>query len=307
MNGSPGTNDKKILAAAILVALGVVDAVTNIVSAAVVADGTYNLVINTTPTSAPTTSGATVYQFGKDGAWNSLFTFGSGVPGGSCCNSPVGMTDNSTSITTIGGPRGSSIGGDGWAGILGINVTGNSYTVVGVPGMGGTIDNVGTMTLNPVGRLGASSAFPGMYDKSWNVDNCTLTSTGCVSNGNTLWGTFSTVSAGNTTAVIYGAPVTAAGDLNGDGITDYRAILVSGGEVGSAWGCCYGASYFEAWNINLLSTTAPHSGFNVDTIYNTAVGDFAQYTAVPIPGAIWLFGSGIAGLMGLCRRKIAAT
>lgn len=303
MKTTHGDSDKKILVAAIFAAFGVVDATTNTASAALVADGAYNLVINTTPTFT-TSYGATAYKVGKDGAWNSSFTLGGYAPDATS----QGMSDNNVSVASNGGPRGSSIGGDGWAGILGITVTGNSFTVNGVSGMGGTIDNAGNMILNVTGRLGAVSLFPALYDERWNVDDCTLTSTGCINNGNTLWSAFSTTSATAAHPVtgpvtIHGAPVTAQGDVNADGVTDYKAILVAGGQIGSDWGGFVGAGAFETWNIQLQSTTAPHSGFNVDTIRYTAGGDFAQYAAVPIPGAVWLFGSGLLALVGPTWRR----
>ena len=52
-------------------------------------------------------------------------------------------------------------------------------------------------------------------------------------------------------------------------------------------------------------------------IYNGAWNDWdptlheiqgiAEYNAVPIPGAVWLFGSGLAGLVGLIRKKNTLT
>ena len=33
---------------------------------------------------------------------------------------------------------------------------------------------------------------------------------------------------------------------------------------------------------------------------------WAQFTAVPVPAAVWLFGSGLIGLVGIARRKKAA-
>ncbi len=295
--------NKHVLAAAIIAAIGTMAAVNS--ASAAVADGIYDLVINKTPTFA-TTSG-TQYKFGKDGAWNSSFTCGGPAPNAAS----QAMTDNSSSVASNGGSKGSSIGGDGWAGILGIIVSGNSFTVNGVPGMGGSIDQTtGAMSLNVTNRLGAASSFPALYDERWNVDNCTLASTGCINNGNTVYQSFSTVSATDIGAggsvTIHGAAATANGDVNGDGITDYKAILVSGGQFGSDWGGFFGAGIFEVWNIQLRSTTTPHSGFNVDMIMGTAAGDLAQYVnvaPVPVPAAAWLFSSGLLGLAAVARRK----
>lgn len=295
-------SNKHALATAVIAAIGAVSAMSS-ASAAVVADGTYNLVINATPTGA-TTSG-TYYKFGKDGAWNSSFTTGGYLPG----SGSQAMTDNGLSVASNGGPRGSSIGGDGWAGILGITVSGSSFTVNNVQSMGGTIDQTtGAMTLNPTGRLGAFSLFSTLYDKRWNVDDCSLTTSGCTNNGNTLWSMFSTTSAtashpvtGSTT--IHGAPVTAQGDVNSDGIIDYTAILVSGGQIGSDWAGLYGTGVFEVWNIQLRSTTILHSGFNVDVVTGTCCGDFAQYASVPVPAAMWLFSSGLLGLAAARRKR----
>ena len=41
---------------------------------------------------------------------------------------------------------------------------------------------------------------------------------------------------------------------------------------------------------------------------NTGVGfsGFVEQTAVPVPAAVWLFGSGLLGLIGVARRKTAA-
>lgn len=73
----------------------------------------------------------------------------------------------------------------------------------------------------------------------------------------------------------------------------------------------------SAWNSFLLSLdlTDPllegqilQFGFNVDTVGTGATGvyydnvEFAV-SAVPVPAAVWLFGSGILGLVGVARRR----
>jgi hypothetical protein len=35
-------------------------------------------------------------------------------------------------------------------------------------------------------------------------------------------------------------------------------------------------------------------------------GSFADFTVVPVPAAVWLFGSGLLGLIGISRRKKSA-
>jgi hypothetical protein len=123
-----------------------------------------------------------------------------------------------------------------------------------------------------------------------------------------MWSTFSTTSAISTGSAgpitIHGVAVAPNGDANADGETDYKAILVSAGQFGSSWGGLFGGGYFEMWNIQLLSTATPHSGFNVDAVLFTPFGDIAQYASpVPIPAAAWLFGSGLLGLIAAARRR----
>jgi len=88
------------------------------------------------------------------------------------------------------------------------------------------------------------------------------------------------------------------------GTASLKAILVSGGQIGSDMDALFGVSIFEIWNIHLLSTNTLHSGFNVDVIPATCCGDFAQYTStIPVPPAVWLFGSGLLGLVAAARRR----
>ncbi len=214
-------------------------------------------------------------------------------------------------VTLFGAPVG-AIEGDGVSGILNITVSGSGFSVnsfnkdvtrftpggdflqyvdtqlptppanpVGTTLMSGTINGT-SMTFNPQGRLGSFNS-PLLLDRLWAVDDCTLIGTSCdpVPNGNTAWDVMTTGSASNTKGTINGTPLASAGDLNGDGLDDFTATLVSGGTMGSSWGGFFGAQYFEVWNVSLLSVEAP----------------------VPVPAAIWLFGSGLLGLAGISRRK----
>lgn len=292
---------KSVLTAAVLSAVGgTATMMPTVASALVLADGTYNVYVNATPTGYASGIGS-FYKVGKDGAWNSTFTFGGGVP---TSTTSQGMTDNGA---TSGTGQGSGIGGDGYAGNWVISVSGGTVsfvsfsqdTIFGTAGGDfaqygtvtgtGTIDqNTGAMSISPTGRLGAINS-PVMSGAPWNIDNCAASASGCSDNGNTAWkalttGTANSFTATGTPTAINGAAVTATADVDSDGLADFSAILVSGGRVGSAWGSFFGAGYFETYNVRLEFISGPT-------------------TVVPIPAAAWLFGSGLLGLAAVARRK----
>ena len=291
---------KTVLSTAMLAVLGTAGsmAVVSNASAAVVADGNYNMVVLTTPTSV--FKGSTFNLVGSDGAWNSSFTFGT-LPG----SGSQGMTDNGTLVTgSDSGVRGSSMAGDSLAGVLGISVSGGSFSVssfsvdaifataggtfvqYGTITGGGSIDQTtGAMSFTPTGRLGAISAPNVFFNNAWNIDDavapCSST-TGCASNGNTTWSSFTTGSSSNASGTINGAAIVNIGDVNGDSVDDYSAILVSASAVGTQWGGFASVPYVETWSVQLLSQPT---------------------TVIPIPAAAWLFGSGLLGLAAVARRK----
>ena len=299
---------KTVLSTAMLAVLGTAGsmAVVSNASAAVVADGNYNMVILTTPTSV--FMGSTFNLVGSDGAWNSTFTFGT-LPG----TGSQGMTDNGTMVTGSDlVSRGSSMAGDSLAGVLGISVSGGSFsvssfsvdaifataggtfvqyvcspTLCGTTAlMSGSIDQTsGAMSFTPTLRLGAISAPSVFFDNAWNIDDAVppcSSVTGCASNGNTTWSSFTTGSSSNASGTINGAAIVAIGDVNGDSVTDYAAILVSASAVGTQWGGFASVPYVETWSVQLLSQPT---------------------TVIPIPAAAWLFGSGLLGLAAVARRK----
>jgi len=265
----------KTLPLAVAAALGVTALAPAPAAAGLIPNGQW--VIEIVPTPTRTASyGATAFKIGKDGAWNSSFTFGS-TPG----TGSQGMTDNGTTLTTAGGARGSAVGGDGVAGKIIIDVNNNTFTVdsfnvdaifataggtfvqytdttsagsaqtTGLASMTGTIDGSGNITLDPTGRLGAISggATP-PYDERWNYDDSGSSALSSPAYDIFTTGTTTSGIAGQ----ISGAAASAEGDINGDGIPDYSAILVSGGAVGSDWGPGFaGQSFYETWNVNIVS------------------------------------------------------
>ncbi|MCQ8119861.1 alkaline phosphatase PhoX [Methylomonas rosea] len=90
-----------------------------------------------------------------------------------------------------------------------------------------------------------------------------------------------------------------AKDLNKDG------DLLDAGEGLARWasngtpGSEFTGLYFDKFNANLAYVNIQHpTGGNDRTMMITATP-----AAVPVPGAVWLFGSAIAGMIGLRRRK----
>ncbi len=286
-------NKTAIAATMAAMGLGAV-ALPTTVSAVGLVDGFYDMVIHNTPYSGG-------YQFGTDGAWNSSFTFNS-LPGAKGSSSYTMYDD--TFVQPVNGKYAGAVG-DGVQGTIGIRVEGGVITGTGKfefdtlintvggdfteyggsSGFTGSIDSTGNINLAPTGLLGTYGNFPTLVDKRWNVDNFngasgagTTNFVPNTANNNTAYDSFSTGTATNDIGMINGAAY--------DGTT---AILVKGGHYGSDWvlgsaSGFFGANYFEVWNI----------GF-------TFTGDLPA--PVPLPAAIWLFGSGLIGLFGTSRYK----
>ncbi len=290
---------RSIIHSAVLCSLGSAAALTD-ASAAILSDGVYNVFVNVTPIT--TVSSYTNYVFGKDGAWNSNFTYGGNAPSASS----VAFTDNGLLLDPGDGSglRGTSIASDGAAGVWQLSIAGTSVSflsfredaVFGTPfgdivqygtltGTGALDQTTGALTVTPTGRFNMLSGFPGLGDIARNIDDVDCDTNGCTTNGNTTWTPLTTLSAsapvsGGGDTTINGANIASLGDVDGDGLGDYSAIFVSGGQYGSAWGAgITGVAYFEVYNVRIEAASA-----------------------VPVPPAMWLFGSGLAGLAALARR-----
>jgi hypothetical protein len=145
----------------------------------------------------------------------------------------------------------------------------------------GFISDSGDMTLDLTGRTAAMQFFSFLGEQAWNLDThsyglCipgsgtyTLFTTGTSSNKN--------CNTGVTEAILNGSAL-----VGGDGT--WTGTIVSAGNVGSAWGPFFdGTPYTEIFNITVTGIPA----------------------AVPVPAAVWLFGSVLLGLFGMARRRKA--
>lgn len=273
------TLKKTQIALATAIALGA-SVVSTSASAVAIADGTYSIKILFSPEAFVPGSG--VIDVGTAGGQvNTSFTFNNTPSTGS--QGIINDTDPAV-VNQIGGV-GSGVA-DGQAGFGTLTVSGGVITVSdwnidnmlgtaggifsqeeGTPSTWTGTTNATTTTINPVGRIGeVQQLVPTMVGaKPW--DYAAMT-TGAV-----------TVTGPAGTANWSGTAVAAA---NLDGTADdYTLALAGAGIVGTTWTGFGGAAYIEVYSMELTRQTS----------------------AIPVPAAAYLFGSGLLGLAGVARRR----
>lgn len=141
-----------------------------------------------------------------------------------------------------------------------------------VSSMGGSIDAAGNMTFDPTGRRAVAAAFStALGENPWNMDN---TSDGL---GTGLYEQFTTGASSNRQKGASAGFTLTGSTLQDAGSGIWTGTLVSAGNTGAAWGSNDASQYSEVFNVAI--------------------------TPVPAPAAVWLFGSGLAGLLGVARRR----
>ena len=236
-----------------------------------------------------------------DGAYQMTITSGCFAFGNCQATGGGALTDNSTQnqadTSGFGLPYGSGIVGDGLMGVIDFTLSGGSISVnsfsqdsyLGTAGgtfylrstnlgtMGGTIDGVGNMVFDTTGRQGLAASFlTTLGELPWNIDNAATAPGGSGTYDNWTTGTSTNRQKG------LGQPFT----MTGTALSDVSAgvwsgTLVNAGNIGEAWGASFdGTQYSELFNVTI--------------------------TQVPVPAAVWLFGSGLLGLVGVARRKKAS-
>jgi hypothetical protein len=192
-----------------------------------------------------------------------------------------GLTNVGTgsfTITTDGSGSAFSVGS--YSGIAFTATPGGLFETGGTVTGSGTIDDAGKMDLDFTGRTGAAQYFPQYAGNAWNLDNNTKTggTTGAYEG-------FTTGTDSNLDPDGSGAVVNTLAGINLSFCPVCQAFtgqLVSVGNVGAQWVAFDGTPYTEVYNIAVTPS------------------------AIPVPAAVWLFGSGLLGLVGVARRRKSA-
>jgi hypothetical protein len=148
----------------------------------------------------------------------------------------------------------------------------------------GFIDNSGNMTLDLTGRTSIGQFDPYVYgEQPWNKDVHNVATAPACAPGTGAYipfttGTSSNYDCGGASSSYSTATLTGSALVGGGGT--WTGTIVSAGNM-SSLSFFDGIQYTEIFNITVTSTAA----------------------VVPVPAAVWLFGSGLLGLMGVTRRK----
>jgi len=228
------------------------------------------------------------------------FTFGNCAIGGLGA-----IPDNANTVRG----NGSGIAGDGLVGQIGFTVDTDGNTLIitsysqdtytgtaggdfalqanggSLAGFSGFISDSGDVTL-VLDRQGYPNFFTYLDGSVWNVDNSATIS----GQGDSVSGSLDALTSGTDSAWTPGAPGTPVNTVSGSALVAagagmWTGTIVNSGNVGAAWGAFDGTPYTEKFNIT--------------------VNGVAAVSAVPVPAAVWLFGSGLLGLVGVARRKRA--
>ena len=202
-------------------------------------------------------------------------TIGSGTVGGT--NGTIEFSLDASGNMTV-----TSYAQDSYLATAGGTFFVDALTPDGTSLMTGNVDSAGGMSFTPTGRIGTAYGFyTGIGSQPWNVtpDDAVTTET--------LFDSFTT---GVDTAVKGKASATLTGSALADTGTasEWSGILVSAGNVnGQYWSGFDNTLYTEQFNVTITCTDAGG----------------CPATVIPVPAAVWLFGSGLLGLVGVARRR----
>jgi len=165
-----------------------------------------------------------------------------------------------------------------------------------------------------------------MYDPGGALINVDATIAGFVDEAAGTWGVSSSApfygllwSASNGTLYGEGTYTISTDDSATGGVSGADATFTVGagqlgGSIKFAWGSTTGIDVINIWDINADGSLSyatvpgmgdgPFPGFQAS--FELTGAGLATPSAVPVPAAVWLFGSGLVGLAGVARRRKAA-
>ena len=194
---------------------------------------------------------------------------------GDCTPLPANINGGSFTITTDATGDGFSVGG--------YNVgtysatSGGVFTTGGPVAGSGTVNDAGAMDLDFAGRTGSAEFFGYLGTPAWNIDDSSRVPLSTNTDAQFTTGSMSAYVPDTASDI---ALTLAGSGLSDNGDGTYSATLVSVSNIGEVWGSFSGTPYSEVYNVTV--------------------------SAIPVPAAVWLFGSGLLGLVGIARRRKAA-
>ena len=239
-------------------------------SAVQIAAGTYNMNIETTPCYIGICTIADAGTNGTGpgaGAYNSSFTFANAPATG------VSQLMGDAGPDTVNGVTIGVI--DTFAGVLNITVDGGGNITFNSVQFDPIYNTAGGTFAKYASDTSAMTGLSTAGETSFTLTGL-LGGVGAFPMIDNPWdyGTFTDQSSTANGATNNGTSVA------GNAVDGYTATFLMGGNVGAAWGDFNGAPFVEVLKVNLVS-------------------------AVPVPAAVWLFGSGLVGLAGIARRRKA--
>jgi len=85
-------------------------------------------------------------------------------------------------------------------------------------------------------------------------------------------------------------------EISPDGSMSFMSVDLNGNVSGTNSGNC---GSFDICGVKMIEGPFPEQAF----VFSGTIGNGLPIPSIPVPAAIWLFGSGLIGLIGLARRK----